>query len=257
MPSSSVRRSASGCPPRCGRPPKWPASSADSSRSTSSPPPAARPSRCVSRSRSKTWRRSGELSGPAAEGPGAAAAGARSCRRGPHLDLAEHRAAGARAGSRGQEHHRLRQFAKARRAAVQPAQRAGRGRCARAAGRRGVGPAAPYPPLVPLPGAGRGSGRHRRYPIASRRHVHRGGPPAPREHEPRAALRGGGGAQVRAAAVRRRDEQPRARHRHGGGRSGRAGRVAAERGERAAAGGTRGPSGRCRQHRSGPAQAPR
>ena len=101
------------------------------------------------------------------------------------------------------------------------------------------------------------SGRGGRPVRDRRRRAARRGEGAPRLDVSRAADRGGGGAQGRAAAVRRRDVQPRAGHRHGCGGPGGAGRGAAERRVRAAAGGPRRAPGGCRVPGRGLPQVPR
>ena len=112
----------------------------------------------------------GELSGPAAGGPGAAAEGASAASAEARTSIwpsIERRVLELVRGAKSTI-----VFANSRRLAERLCSRLNELAEADALRARPPptgGPAAPYPPLVPLPGAGRGSGRHRRYPIASRR----------------------------------------------------------------------------------------
>ena len=166
----------------------------------------------------------------------------RSRRGGRHapVDLAGRRGAGARPDRGAPVDDRLHQLAARRRAALRPAQRAGR-----RAGR--ADPAGSGPAARRDHGAGR----------AGRRRAAGGRPRPPRQRLPRGAQADRGGAQVRAAAGRGGHLQPGARHRHGRGRPGRADRGAAVGRRRAAAHRPGRAPGRRGLPRRGLPQAPR
>ncbi len=152
------------------------------------------------------------------------------------VDLAPRRGARRRPDRTTPLHDRLRQLPSARGAAHGPAERDRE----RAAGDRPRATGADH-------GAVRGLPRRE---------------PGDREGAPRVGVQGAAGAdrgrpQARTAALRGRHQQPRARHRHGRGRPGDPDRVAAERGQRAAARGPGRPPGGRDQPRGAVPQAPR
>ena len=223
-------RSGSGCPRPCGRPRRWPRSSAAPARSRSCRRPAASGSSCRSWCRSRTWPTWRPLSSPAGTGPDGPA-----LRRPRTAD----RPGGGRPGARRsiwphveervldaiQAHRSTIVFANSRRLAERLCARLNELAAERAEEQRRPGPGRRArrrrPRSWPRPGGGRGA--------------RRGGPGPPRLGVPAGADPDRGGAQGGPAAGRGRHVQPGARHRHGRGRPGRPGRVAAVGGQRPAA----------------------
>ena len=205
---SSGPPSGSGCPRRCARSRRWPASSAARAPVEIVAPP------------------SDEGVGPQGRRPGRGhdrarraydddLEGRRRRRAARRLDLAARRGARRRPDRAAPLDDRVRQLPPARRAAHRPAQRDRRRARAASAARAATDAAAP-------PAAGDGPVRRSADGADA---GHRPGPP-------RLGLQGAAGAhrgrpQARPAALRGRHQQPRARHRHGRGRPGRPDRVAA------------------------------